>query len=344
MIKFGRLFHTAVLIVIVAIAVILGGCTGGNPGDGAQESENGSSSQDGSNGQSNNGNGQSNNGNGQGSSDQNGTGDPSDAGTAKCEIIAFSIGKADSILISSGNVNILIDTGEEDDAEYICDKLKERGVGKLDLIVVTHFDKDHAGGFPKILQEFGADNVYYPDYADTRDPYMAFRRAISDRGNDGKITANTEYAKGSIRLAVYPETNPKALREKSDDYENDMSLVCMLYFKDYRFFFAGDIEKERTDEILEAAEESAAGGDSGIDLACDWIKMPHHGRYNKKLKKLLDACSPSYAVVTDSDDQIAETDTLIELQKRKVKTFSTRNGEVVTTIDESGISVENRAE
>ncbi len=342
-------------ILIMSLVLLLTGCSGNGQGGDGQSSgnesgyENNSGQNSGNSSDNNNnsdtennkgqnsggGNGSQNSGgndNGQNGSGQNGgnNGSGNAGNTAdKCEITAFSIGKADSLLISSGDVNILIDTGEEDDAEYICSAIREKDINKLNIVMITHFDKDHVGGISKILQEFDADQVIYPDYANTKDGYLAFRRAISDRGNDGKITAITEYSLGDLKLVVYPEDDPNALRAKSNDFDNDMSLVCMLYYRDYRFLFAGDIEKDRIDEIL----------DAGIDIECDWVKMPHHGRYNKKIKKLLDACTPSYAIVTDSDDLVADTDTLVELQKRKAKIFSTRNGGVVTVADENGISV-----
>ena len=211
------------------------------------------------------------------------------------------------------------------------------GVERLDLLLITHFDRDHVGGAPQILASLAVDEVYYPDYANTKDVFLNFKRAISDRGNDGKITSNTVFSKGDLKLKIYAEENPTALRAKSNDFDNDMSLVSMLYYKDYRFLFCGDIEKDRTEEILAAQDEES---ENGVALKCDWIKMPHHGRYNKKIKALLDACEPAYAVLTDSETEVAETDTQVELIKRKITSFSTRLGEIVTVADENGLRVE----
>ena len=320
---------TAVLLVFAA-----GGMTGCS-GDGSESGQSGNgNAQNGQNGNNTNANGNSD-ASGNGSGGNGGTNGNNDA--SGCTITTFAIGKGDAILISLGSVNILVDTGEEDDGEYICSRLKEKGVSKLDLLLITHFDKDHVGGAPQILQEISVDKVYYPDYANTKDVFLNFKRAISDRGNEGKITAITEFTAGDLRLRIYPEEKPDTLRAKSDDFDNDMSLVSMLYYKDYKFLFCGDIEKDRTEEILSAQDET---GESGIALKCDWIKMPHHGRYNKKIKTLLDACAPSYAVITDSEDAVADTDTQVELIKRKITSFSTRNGEIVTTADSDGLKVE----
>ena len=325
-----------IAVLLVAVAGCMTGCSGQNGSENGQNAA--GNTGDGQNGNGNAGNGQNGDGS-NGNPNASGNGGSAGSDASGCTITTFDVGKGDAILISSGSVNILIDTGEEDDGEYICSRLKEKGVSKLDLLLITHFDKDHVGGAPQILQEISVDKVYYPDYANTKDVFLNFKRAISDRGSEGKLTAVTEFSSGDLRLMIYPEENVKALRAKSDDFDNDMSLVSMLYYKDYRFFFAGDIEKERTTELLESAESS---NDSSVapQLDCDWIKMPHHGRYNKKIKALLDACSPAYAVITDSEDAVAETDTQVELIKRKITSFSTRNDEIVTTVDDEGLKVE----
>ena len=330
MIKNRYLRVFGIIMLILGLAIVSAGCKSSSSGQDAQNPGNtGTVSDDPDNGNSGGaeGSNSSNPGNGSAASGDN-TGDAS-GGSDKCEIAAFATGKADALLVSAGNVNVLIDTGEETDAGLICKRLREKGIDRLDLMIVTHFDRDHAGGVPTVMEQVSVDKVYYPDYANTKDVYLAFRRAVGDTDGEGKITGITEFEAGDLKFVIYPEESPEKLRAKSNDFDNDMSLVSMLYYKGHKLLFAGDIEKERISELLE----------SSADLSCEWIKMPHHGRYNKKLKELLDACSPTYAVITDSDEEVAATDTLVELQKRKVQTYSIRKGEIVTTVSDEGISV-----
>ena len=335
MIKNRYLRVFGIIMLILGLAIVSAGCKSSSSGQNAGNTGNtGTVSDDSGNGNSDNGNSGSaagsnsgNPGNGSAASGDN-TGDAS-GGSDKCEITAFATGKADALLVSAGNVNVLIDTGEETDAELICKRLREKGIERLDLMIVTHFDRDHAGGVPAVMEQVSVDKVYYPDYANTKDVYLAFRRAVGDTDGEGKITGITEFEAGDLKFVIYPEESPEKLRSKSNDFDNDMSLVSMLYYKGHKLLFAGDIEKERITELLE----------SSADLSCEWIKMPHHGRYNKKLKELLDSCTPSYAVITDSDEEVAATDTLVELQKRKVQTYSIRKGEIVTTVSDEGIFV-----
>jgi len=73
----------------------------------------------------------------------------------------FKAGHGDSILISTSNgTNILIDGGEEGTyGEEIEDSLDERGIEKLDLVVLTHIDSDHIGGIIEMLEEDNHDRI-----------------------------------------------------------------------------------------------------------------------------------------------------------------------------------------
>ena len=162
--KKGILPLFPVMLMIVGIMLLLAGCTGGgtdDPGSGGS-GDPGTVSDGGDN---------------TGTDDGNAAGNEPVTGTetdGKCEITAFATGKADSLLIRSGDVNILIDAGEETDAELICSRMKEKGVSRIDLLIVTHFDRDHAGGVPQIMENFEVEEVYYPDYATTKDDIYCY--------------------------------------------------------------------------------------------------------------------------------------------------------------------------
>ena len=53
------------------------------------------------------------------------------------DIHTFSIGKADCSLLSFDGINVLIDTGEDDDGDDIVRELKNLRVEKLDLVILT---------------------------------------------------------------------------------------------------------------------------------------------------------------------------------------------------------------
>ena len=52
------------------------------------------------------------------------------------------------------------------------------GIDHLNLLLVTHFDKDHVGSAAELLETVGADQVLMPDYEGTRPEYAAFLSAL----------------------------------------------------------------------------------------------------------------------------------------------------------------------
>ena len=84
--------------------------------------------------------------------------------------------------------------------------------------------------------------------------------------------------------------------------------------------------------------------DSGVDWTADWIKMPHHGRYQKKTEKLLEAVKPTYAVICDAEEQPVEDKTMEALQKRKIYSWETENGLVETITDGKKIEIRQENE
>lgn len=71
-------------------------------------------------------------------------GRPGDWVIAQCDI-----GQGDAVVVRSAEAVALIDTGAEPALLEVC--LDTLGIGRLDLLVLTHFDLDHAGGAPAVV-------------------------------------------------------------------------------------------------------------------------------------------------------------------------------------------------
>ena len=67
------------------------------------------------------------------------------------KITVLNVKDADCIVITTENSNIVIDTGESDDKDVILNYLKQNKISNIDYLILTHVDKDHIGGAPKII-------------------------------------------------------------------------------------------------------------------------------------------------------------------------------------------------
>lgn len=255
-------------------------------------------------------------------------------------ITALPVGKADALILKTDDWAAMIDTGEESDGSCIRETLEAAGIDHLNLLLITHFDKDHVGSAAELLETVGVDQVRMPDYEGTRPEYAAFLAALEAHPETEvqRVTGTEtlEIPAGSVNtsLTIYAADDPAEIQNTDGEYDNDMSLVANVICGEKQFLFTGDIEKTRIAQML----------DSGEDWTADWIKMPHHGRYQKKVEKLLEAVNPFYAVICDGEDQLAEEETLDALKKRQIEEWETADGTVVTVTDGKNIEIRQEKE
>ena len=243
------------------------------------------------------------------------------------DIRTFSIGKADCSLLSFDGYNVLIDTGEEDDGDDILEALKKLQVKKLDLVILTHFDKDHIGGFPELAAALPVDRVILPDYVRSSDLYDAMTASIEEHGIPAeRLTAESSFALGRASFTVWPSTKTYD-PEKGND--NQMSLVTRVAFGQVRLLFLADAEGGWLKDLCYSTYE----------LGCDVIKIPCHGKWQKHLPALLTLSLPQYAIITDSDKNPAAVETLDALSAMDVTTLRTADGDVHLFTDGQTVTI-----
>ena len=83
----------------------------------------------------------------------------------KLTLVAFNVGKADALLLTSGDTAYLIDTGTEDSWTDLSRALEALGVTHLTGVIVTHMDKDHYGGAKQLAESDIAIDGWYASWA-----------------------------------------------------------------------------------------------------------------------------------------------------------------------------------
>lgn len=246
----------------------------------------------------------------------------------------YKIGKADAVFIrGTGDdgtpFSVLIDTGEADDAPEITEKLRAAGVDTLDYLILTHFDKDHIGGLPTLLSEIPADHILMPDYVGSGTPYEAMTALFSDNTYPTQVlTADTQFTCGNTHFSV-SVPKQKTYAKKQD---NNASLVITVTHGKQILYFAGDAEQLRQEELI---SELSAAGITKTAL----LKVPHHGVYNDGIDAFLAACAPQNAIITCSDKNPPDPETLSCLHALDTKTFLTADGDIRVVCTEDSITV-----
>jgi len=211
--------------------------------------------------------------------------------TYDLEVFFLDVGQGDAIYIeSSDGANMLIDAGRDQPVDMgeavIKPFLKNRGVDAIEVLVASHPDSDHIGGFVSILDDFfvnyaieGVPHSHteiYGKWEDTLKEWHVMRKKVS------KGDMLTGF--GDMEILFLNPPDPLPLEWK----ENDASLVFSLRNNQARFLFTGDagMEVERT--MLQ----------SGFDLRADVLKVGHHGSNQGTTEAFLKAVAPQRAIIS----------------------------------------------
>ena len=247
-------------------------------------------------------------------------------------IVNLAVGKADAAFLSYDGSLGMIDTGTKESYYRIKKFMDENAQTSMDYLIITHYDKDHAGGAVSLLQEYEVEKIYLPDYVSSKSGYGDIMEAVKGRDDVVFVSSKEQISVGDMTIQIIPPSDPAELSEDDDNMDNDLSLLCRVNFRSKKFLFTGDIEKARIKQLK----------NDGVDLTADWIKIPHHGGYEDNSKKLLSLVSPKYSVISTGPEKPADAELLKLLAELGIKNFSTTKGDVVTLCDGEKIDVSVR--
>ena len=243
-------------------------------------------------------------------------------------LFAVNVGKGDALLLNCGAETYLIDTGLQENWGDLSCALKNLQVSHLSGVILTHTDKDHAGGLlPLATSSVQVEKWYAPAYFTGKESKHPAVEAAALRGE--KVTflrIGDELPLGTGRLRVIGPIS-------ASEVENCNSLVLVAEASGGRMLLTGDMEFPEEEELLK----------TGSIPNCDVIKIANHGEDDATSEALIRAVQPEIAVISTNTD--AEPDTpsarvMALLSTAGVKVYETQNAQsgVLVTIDQGETS------
>ena len=237
----------------------------------------------------------------------------------------FNAGKADSCVITKGDVTILIDTGEEEFYDTIRKYLDGHNIRQIDYLIITHFDKDHVGSASHIIEDYEVSFVLQSNFPKESEVYQSYLSILSDKG----ITPITVSSDMSLDLDDFSVVVNGPDRFYDTNESNNSSLITSVVYGKNKFLFLGDAQNERLKDYFAEHEDEY-----------DLIKVPYHGNYQKQDKTLLSITKPKYAVLSTSS--LVLDDKLIELlESNGVSYFVTKDGDITVKSNGERIKISN---
>jgi len=213
----------------------------------------------------------------------------------RLHLTVFDVGQGDALLVTSpGGRRLLVDSGGvgfgsssfDIGARVLGPALWARGIRRLDGIVLTHADPDHAGGAPRLIADFTPPRLWEGIEVPGHPPSTAIRRQVSERGMQRiEWRRGDEHRLDQVRIRVLhpPEPDWERIRVRNDD-----SVVLEVVYGQVAFLLTGDVGQEVERAIVPALSP----------VARRVLKVGHHGSRSSTSVDLLTAWPPELAVIS----------------------------------------------
>ena len=207
-------------------------------------------------------------------------------GNSEMAVHFIDVGQGNAILVQSGGQNLLYDGGDQSHADLIISYLQEQNVENIDYMIASHYDEDHIGGLVPCIDNFSVSNIFGPDYVHTSNLFNNFMNTATANAiivQYPSVGETFDFGTGSFTVLA-----PNGISQNS----NDNSLVIKLENGSNSFIFTGDAEETSEQDMIS----------TGMNLDCDVLSLGHHGSASSTSWDLLEASTPSWAVISCGQD------------------------------------------
>lgn len=282
------------------------------------------------------------------------------------KIVYMDVGQGDGVLLrTSGHGGILIDGGSSSNkrvGEYVMvPVLKYYGVSEVEYAFVSHGDVDHVSGLEYLLNEEQSGvhvvNLVLPEYGEQDALQELKSEATANNVNiiymkpGDNITYNHQHAETINIECLYPDeeagqgvldTNNLSMILKTtitwDVREADIENLNKSSDSDasLSLLFVGDAGIAAEQRLIELYEKNSLGEISD-SIACDILKVGHHGSRNSSGSDFLKRVSAMYGIISCGKDNRyghPHAETLERLKMADTKYMTTKeHGAIILSIE-----------
>ena len=206
------------------------------------------------------------------------------------KVVFLDVGQGDAIYIEAPNGRqMLIDGGPDAKLLSSLSKVMPFADRSLDMIVATHPDSDHIGGFPLLLDNYKVTSILENGAkGDSKVSTSLEEKIVKKKIN--KIIAHRgmhiilDENKNIYFDILFPD------RDITNFESNDASIVGKLVYGEKSFLFTGDASLY-TENLIEWNENDKT-------LDADVLKLGHHGSRTSSSILWLKKVTPEVAIIS----------------------------------------------
>ncbi len=262
------------------------------------------------------------------------------------QVVFFDVGQGLSVLIKRNGHGILYDTGAAYPSGFnmteavILPYLQYIAMDKLDKVILSHSDNDHAGGLAMLEDNFIIDEIISNDSSISKRTVESCYRGgtFNWQGLTFEILSPAQLSPllpqlkqvADIQISE-PAKEPKVTKQKNDD-----SCVVLISGENGRkVLLTGDISSKIERKLLTNYPQ----------LKVDVLQVPHHGSKTSSSQAFIKQLSPQLAVV--SAGYLNRWYMPVASVKQRyldenIQMLNTAEvGQVIVTIDKGGTRIQN---
>ena len=196
------------------------------------------------------------------------------------KVDVLDVGQGTAVVIHTTGHTMIYDTGPKYSDTFnagdavLVPYLKSQGITDIDLLMVSHSDRDHSGGMLAIINGFSPHKLLTP--ATDKKGFAEF---------DDCVKATSWQWDGVQFDVLHPA---KGWVDGGNRDANNRSCVLRVSNANGSILLPADIEKKAEIELLH----------SGQSIGSTVLLAPHHGSETSSTAEFLDAVQPSIAIMT----------------------------------------------
>ncbi len=199
----------------------------------------------------------------------------------ECRVTVLDVGQGQCILLQSGGRSFLVDCGGDSDesaANSAAQLLLSQGISRLDGLILTHFDEDHAGGAQYLLSRVPADRLLMPECLDEGEIFQELTSYTAGQTSVIQQITFLRFADASITL----------IPSQMGFVDNESGLCILFQTENCDILITGDRSESGERELMQ---------DYPLP-ELELLIVGHHGSKYSTSRELLELTKPKMAIIS----------------------------------------------
>jgi competence protein ComEC len=246
----------------------------------------------------------------------------------KFQLTMLDVGQGDCLAVETLTDHFYLTDGGSSSVQNvgtyrILPFMKQRGVGKVEGIFVTHGDEDHVNGIEELLGEIRVKQLFLPVWMREAEDQSLQKRAKEEKTAIRYLQQGDIIRDGDVTFHVlYPD------EEETGEDGNSGSLTLKVEYGKLKILLTGDLTGNGEEKVKKE------------NISCQILKVAHHGSGSSTDEEFLDKARPDFALISCGERNRyghPAPELLRRLKSKGIRVYDTRkDGAVSFTCDERG--------